>query len=197
MRFLSLDIETAYPTNAKQIISIAASHGYRGEPLETVSWQSHHDEFTVLNDFASFYRWSNPDIVFTWRGGGFDLPLISNRYRLHSLTSGLGRGDTGIVSHPIAKTAAYSDQETLVIIPGRGHFDLALWAETSERVLNALKGEMVSLKNVARALGFSAISVDTSDMLKHSMEDLRLYNESDAFVTYQIGMFALSELLFL
>lgn len=197
MRFLSLDIETAHPKNSKQIISIAVSHGYKSDPLETESWQSHTNEAHILREFGQFYHWATPDIVFTWRGGGFDLPLLSERFRLNNLPIGLGRGGHNIITHPIAKQAAYSDQETLAIIPGRGHFDLALWAETSERVLTALKGEQVSLKNVARALGYQAISVDTNDMLKHSINELKEYNESDALVTYQIGMFALSELLFL
>lgn len=196
MRYLSLDVETAHPSNSKQIISVAATFGFGEEPLNTVSWQSHDDERGILQAFGSFYDRVNPDLVFTWRGGGFDLPLITDRYRLHDLRFGLGRLNRPTITYLIDKPAAYNDAESITLLPGRTHFDLALWAEKSDRVLVRLRGNKISLKSVAPALGFPAIAVDTSDMLRISIDELREYNESDALVTYQVGMFALSDLLF-
>jgi len=191
LRYLAFDIETAYPENPRQVISIAASFGFSPNPQETISWQSHDDEEGILSSFVDYFLDSDPDVVFTWRGGGFDIPIIYERMRLLGVKRALGRNGGSVFSHEIYKSAPFSEFETTSYMLGRTHMDLAMWAERNDEVLTLLRGARSSLKRVARALGHDPIEVDTSHMLSYSMEELAEYNESDSYVTYLIGLQAL------
>lgn len=178
---VSLDIETSgLDPSVNEVLAVG---------LSAQTWSlalTGKEEPTLLRILESTIRtFEEGSVILTWNGEEFDLPFLRRRYELLGL-------DTALELTPKQGVGKYGGAVFEARWGKSNHIDIApFYREIAERL-----GVPWSLKPVAIAeLDVEPVEVDRRGdrIAQLSDEELRSYVSSDAAITYQLSVRALSE----
>ncbi len=170
------DIETASERFifSHVIIAIALKLVNLGQVEETICWTG--DERDILKEFADFWKSTDPDVIVTYNGKYFDLPVIIERCKYHNISLDFMQRGTD-------KPPRQDDAGRVHRLDGRVMFDV--WEQVdTDQSLFGIKNRR--LKTVAKWFGQEVIEEElfsTVDLLD-DVPRLRAYCKSDVDLTY-------------
>ena len=177
IRICYIDIETqrtktGYESPEKAtnpILMIGCFDNFNREKKRFCLNKTHKDEKEMLEDFITYIRETDPDMLVAWNGDGFDFPFLINRIkRLKINVNELGRG--GNVYTIKVKNNFYHTH-----IFGRICFDLM----AAYRKINSREGRE------SWALDYISKYEDVGQKIKHKGELDSLWEEDiDTFIEY-------------
>ncbi|MFA5307807.1 MAG: DNA polymerase domain-containing protein, partial [Candidatus Babeliales bacterium] len=197
---LAWDIETftkgLTPDWRKDTVrSIACWNGVEGKYFNSG------DARKDIEGFIAYVREQDPDVLVDFFGRFYDMLVLIRQCAELNIKFALGRdGSTPYLLKREFEKNGRGRIEHTFLIRGRVHFDVQKETDADYTLtLAGLKNR--GLKEVAKHYGYNPIEIDYDKMDSLTFEQLRDYNISDAYVTYQTGasyfdvMWSISELL--
>ncbi|MFA5307381.1 MAG: DNA polymerase domain-containing protein [Candidatus Babeliales bacterium] len=159
------------------------------------------DERKIIEDFIKYVRQQDPDVLCDFFGRFYDMMVLQCRCEALCIPLELGRDGSQpyLLKNEFERKGRGKIEHTFRI-RGRVHFDFNKETDADYTLtLAGLKNR--GLKAVSKHYGYNPVEIDYDKMDSMTFEELRDYNISDAYVTYEVGnaylrtLWALTELL--
>lgn len=178
-------LDPTYPTTRITSVSIYFGPSVAGAGPEGVLALDDPNEKRLLRAVDEFFMDSStePGIVVTWNGSGFDGPFYSTRAERHGLTHGLRLQPTHLRPSKYGPITGH-DSEYLLAWGPHDHADIY----HAYIPMAKAAGISASLKPVGRLMGLDPIEVDRERMELLTVAERTAYNVSDGETTYRLAL---------
>ncbi len=142
-------------------------------------------EKDMIRDFCSIVKKADPDILFGYNSGNFDIPYLTARAEVNAIELDLGRKGETLRAVHMGKMTGYE-------IPGRIHLDLFPLARFFG-FIGVIKAQRYTLDSIAEeVLGRNKLDVEKGSMWKvwdsGDIGNLLDYSLVDSEITYELGL---------